>query len=304
MADVKYLVIHRKDKNNVGDMASDPLQYFLTKDQYHSIDLDEWPVDFKINPDTKIIVGGGGLISNSNFDKFLSVIGGGDRAQLSTFRKNSWLLNDPKNSELHRQFTEQFSNLINHTLKSLSSDESKKIIWGAGHNDDPSKKASLITYPEYLNYFDLVGIRDFGQTYEWAPCASCMHPALRKKYEIKNDIIWFEHKKQLTKDFGDIPMPRFMNTGNNIEQTIEILGSANIIVTNSFHGVYWGTLLGKRVILTDVWSSKFQLLKHKPYVLLKNEKIADAIDKTKTYDYAIDECVSVTEEFWKKVQRL
>lgn len=304
MNDIKYLVIHRKDKNNVGDMASDPLQYFLEKDQYRSVDIDEWPLDFNISPDTKIIVGGGGLIANHNFDKLVSIIGGGDLAQLADFRKKSWILNDPKNSELHKTFTEKFSNLISETINNINTDISKKIIWGAGHNSDPVKKASRIEYPEYLNSFDLVGVRDYGQNYSWVPCASCMHPALRKTYEIKNDVIWFEHKKQLTKDFGDIPMPRFMNTGDNIEQTIEILGSANTIVTNSFHGVYWGTLLGRKVILTDVWSSKFQTLKHKPYVLLKNEKISEAIEKTTNYPYALDECVSVTEEFWKSVQRL
>jgi len=304
MSDLKYLVIHRKDKNNVGDMAANPLQYFLKKGEYKSVDIADWPLEEQISPDVKIIVGGGGLLSNDNFDNFLSIIGGGDRAHLLDFRKKSWVLNDARNIDTHKNFTERFSSLINETLETLNSDESKKIVWGAGHNADPMKKGHRVEYPNYLDNFNLIGIRDFGQNYSWAPCASCMHPALRKTYEIKNEIIWFDHKKQLTKDFGDMPMPRFINSGNNIEQTIEILGSANIIVTNSFHGVYWGTLLGKRVILTDVWSTKFQTFKHKPYVLLKNEKISDAIDKTTIHAHALDECINATEEFWKQVQQL
>ena len=35
---IKYAVVHRSDPNNVGDLAANPLQYFLNKDEYQVID--------------------------------------------------------------------------------------------------------------------------------------------------------------------------------------------------------------------------------------------------------------------------
>jgi hypothetical protein len=132
-----------------------------------------------------------------------------------------------------------------------------------------------------------------------------MHPALRKQYAIKNDIIWFEHKKQLIKDFGPEPIPRFVNSGDNIEQTIELLGSANIILTNSYHGAYWGTLLKKKVIIVGgTWSTKFKWFKHPPTILGKKEDWQDAIDSSNIYDSALDECIYATEQYWNTIKGL
>ena len=41
----KFTVVHRVDINNVGDLASNPLQYFLDRDEYDVIDIvdaDHW----------------------------------------------------------------------------------------------------------------------------------------------------------------------------------------------------------------------------------------------------------------------
>lgn len=296
-----YIVVHRKDTNNVGDMAADPLQYFLKPDQYTSIDINDW---WNLTPPegSKIIVGGGGLLVNENFEAIMEIISSSDRRQLNSMLKKSWVLSDNRNSDAHKDFTNKFTELLRDTIKSLKDSKSKKYIWGAGHNGELKKKSSFLEYPDYLMNFDLVGVRDYGQRFNWVPCASCMAPALQKKYPIKNDVIWFEHKKQLVKDFGDVSAPRFINSGNNLDQTIELLGSANIIVTNSYHGAYWGTLLKKRVIVVEPWSSKFMAFKHKPYMLNKGESISDAIEKTKSYDNALEECINATEAFWKRVQ--
>jgi exopolysaccharide biosynthesis predicted pyruvyltransferase EpsI len=131
-----------------------------------------------------------------------------------------------------------------------------------------------------------------------------MHPALRKQYTIKNDIIWFEHKKQLVKDFGNDSIPRYINSGSNIDHTIELLGSANIIITNSYHGAYWGTLLKKRVIVVSPWSSKFFALRHQVPLIDKTDNWTDAIDRCEIYQDALDECESETINMWTKVQSL
>jgi hypothetical protein len=37
----KCVVVHRQDINNVGDMASNPAQYFLKADEYETVDVTE-----------------------------------------------------------------------------------------------------------------------------------------------------------------------------------------------------------------------------------------------------------------------
>jgi exopolysaccharide biosynthesis predicted pyruvyltransferase EpsI len=134
-----------------------------------------------------------------------------------------------------------------------------------------------------------------------------MHPAFNsvnvKKYKIKNKVIWFEHKKQLIKDFGDDAIPRFVNSGNNIEHTIELLGSTEIILTNSYHGAYWGTLLRKKVIVVGgAWSTKFNWMKHPPMVLSRKQRWQDVVDEAPIYKDALEECRTATEKHWMTIK--
>lgn len=306
---VKYVVIHRRDENNVGDMASEPLQYFLEKNEYQVVDITDFHVT-DITPNVPIILGGGGLIANEHFGEILRDALNGQYVAIRNLPKNLWDLSKGINSKIKQDFFSKLNPLVKEYLDKIERDKSPRIIWGAGHNGPFAKKyKGDLDYPEFLAEYDLVGIRDTGQLYEWTPCASCMHPAFDKKYTIKNDIIWFEHKKQLIKstEFGPASIPRFVNSGNNFEQTIELLGSANVIVTNSYHGAYWGTLLNKKVIVVEPWSSKFNAMRHSPYFVGKGEtidKLLPYIHNMPQYPHALKECRDATRSFWKKVQSL
>jgi hypothetical protein len=299
----KFIVVHRKDPNNVGDVASNPLQYFLKPDEYQTIDVVNLKTE--IYPSNiPVIVGGGGLIGNDFIGESIrDVLSGADKNQLTHLWQSRWKTSNPANLDLNKEFIIKYQELISEYLNKVNVDRSLKILWGAGHNGEVSKKSKgTFEYPSWLSEFNLLGVRDWNQSHPWAPCASCMHPALRKSYTIKNDVIFFEHKKQLMKDFGNDPIPRFVNSGSNVEQTIELLGSANIILTNSYHGAYWGTLLKKKVIVVGPWSTKFYSLRHMPALLEKDESWKNAVDKAKIYSASLDECASATETFWKNIQ--
>mgnify|MGYP003667401347 FL=1 len=60
---VKYVVVHRNDTNNVGDLASNPLQYFLQPDQYRVVDITHSHVE-QYPSGVPLIAGGGGLLAN------------------------------------------------------------------------------------------------------------------------------------------------------------------------------------------------------------------------------------------------
>jgi hypothetical protein len=299
----KYIVVHRKDENNVGDIASNPLQYFLKPDEYQTIDIVNLRNE-KYPASVPIIVGGGGLIGNDFIgDSVRDILSGADKNYLKQMWNLRWDTVNPANVEISREFNSRYQNLISEYINKTAEDKSPRFIWGAGHNGDVSKKTKKeLNFPNWLTEFNLTGIRDWDQGYNWVPCASCMHPALRKDYSIKNDIIFFEHKKQLLKDFGTESIPRFVNSGSNIEQTIELLGSANIILTNSYHGAYWGTLLKKRVVVIDPWSTKFLNFKHAPTLLEKDESWKKAIDRSVIFQSALSECVTANETFWNKIK--
>lgn len=301
----KFTVIHRRDINNVGDMASNPLQYFSSPSDYEVFDITNIrrePIPFG----PPIIIGGGGLISNDFFGEVLRDLTiSNDKVQLYEMFDNRWKLSNPINRQVHIDFEEKYKDLIHQTVHKLKEDTGLKILWGVGHNGEIPKKPlkdGRLTYPEWLLDFDMIGIRDFKQDYEWVPCASCMHPALRQKYPIRNQVIWFEHKKQLLKDFGTEPIPRFVNSGGNIEQTIELLGSAEVILTNSYHGAYWGTLMKKKVVVVGPWSSKFLAMKHRPFMVEKLDSWKDVVDDTTTHNDALDECIARTERYWKAIK--
>lgn len=137
----------------------------------------------------------------------------------------------------------------------------KLIAWGVGQQLYGTFDANDIEgfdYSSYLEDFDLVGIRDFGLNYNWVPCVSCMHPAFEKKRDIKHEFVVFSHKKfQLKID----NFPRLTNQHDSIESVLDFLGSGETVLTSSYHGAYWATLLGRKV-LAFPFTSKFHTLKH------------------------------------------
>jgi len=301
----KCYVVHRRDQNNVGDMASNPLQYFMKPGEYKEVDI----VDigkYTFDPNVPIIAGGGGLLANEFMDDSLrDLTMSHDKNSILNIGESLWQQTASANKNIRDEFFAKLNPLIAEYVNKLSNDKSPRIIWGAGHNSNYEKKfKGSLDYPDWLRNFDLVGVRDYAQEYEWIPCASCMHPALREQHAIKHPVIWFEHKKQLIKstDFGADPIPRFINSGDNVTETIRLLGSADVIITNSYHGAFWGTLLGRKVIVVEAWSSKFNAMRHKPYFLGKGEYWKDYIDKVPVHNTALEECVNATEQYWNKVR--
>ena len=161
-----------------------------------------------------------------------------------------------------------FSRFLSQIATLVKSKEKNKIIaWGIGQQiyyRYPELTNEDINSFDYscMNNFDLVGIRDFGFKYHWVPCVSCMHESFTKKREIKHDFVVFSHKKfQLKID----NFPSMTNEIVDLEQVLDFLASGETVLTSSYHGAYWATLLGRKV-LAFPFSSKFYTLKHKPSI--------------------------------------
>jgi len=135
----------------------------------------------------------------------------------------------------------------------------KVIVWGAGANRHGSRR---IQYPATLDRCLLLGLRDWGSA--WVPCVSCMSPLFDAvvKEPPREDVVLYEHE--------DYPIlststewPRLTNNAT-LEAALRFLGSGRRVVTNSYHGAYWATLLGRQAIIHRPFSSKFYRMPWQP----------------------------------------
>jgi hypothetical protein len=174
----------------------------------------------------------------------------------------------------------------------------KIVAWGVGTNETEHM------YPDYssLNGYDLVGCRDWGSPFDWVPCVSCMHTFFdtRCTLEIKNDVVQYIH---CTEDKVELDFPSMTNNASDFMEVLRFFGSANVVVTNTYHGAYWATLLGKKVVIVNPWSTKFLYMRHR-HVMCNKESVDKAIDRAICYPDALKECRLANTTFADKVQEL
>ena len=177
----------------------------------------------------------------------------------------------------------------------MNSGYNKLICWGAGHNKHDGEE---IDYSPYLSSFDLLGVRDDNVPgTQWVPCVSCMHSGFDKQPTPKHNIVVYEHKDHTINISG---YPKINNRVRNIIDVIDFLNSAEFIITSTYHGVYWSTLLNKKVLLMNPFSSKFKGFRHKPVVATK-ENYLQKLEEAVNYPGALEECRNANILFSKKV---
>ena len=243
---------HVIDSRNIGDLASSPTKYFDFKHRVETLDIRSIDPEFS-EPKS----GFGGSITLDELKnttaqvKYHLIVGGGGL--------------------VFKRFLGSFEAI--NKLKSVFS--GKWIAWGVGQQVYPALSSSEdnllerlysardnFDYSAYLKNFDYIGIRDSGFDYDWVPCVSCMDPTFDQKREIKHDFVVFSHRKFQVKIDR---FPHMSHDTQSLEEVIDFLGSGETVITSSYHGAYWGTLLGRRVIAFP-FSTKFLTFKHPPTI--------------------------------------
>ena len=123
------------------------------------------------------------------------------------------------------------------------------VLWGVGTH------YSQFGMAPWAEKADMIGIRDEGCGYELVPCASCLSPLFD---EIKAPT--FEKVGYYHYHLGWRPqyhLAQMHNHSSNLKNTLQFLASGKRVLTNSYHGAYWGKLLKREVILSENWNSKF-----------------------------------------------
>lgn len=192
-------------------------------------------------------------------------------------------------------------------LKELRHPDSKLILWGAGHNGDAAGRYKFPkpSYTTDLTKFDLIGVRDHGHDFDWVPCVSCMSAAFDQHYPVRHKIVVYSHEfNTLELDYlSALPsnLPRLKNNAS-LKQAVEFIGSGDLVLTDCYHGAYWATLLGRRVIAFPR-TSKFYDLKH-PVPLCEPQDWRRYISMSTIYPNALADCRVRNVAFFNKVKAL
>lgn len=188
-----------------------------------------------------------------------------------------------------------------------------KVLWGAGQNVHAvfavdRRDTSAYQYPR-MNRFDKVGIRDWGMGYDWVPCASCMHPELSLPVSESEGLVAALHyESRASETFlrelirAADPPAEIVYNDDCAEAFIGKLRSARAVVTNSYHGAYWATLLGKRVAVVG-GGSKVRMLKHSP-VIAALDDWPQKIEEASVYPHALEECRERNCEYSREVAQI
>jgi hypothetical protein len=176
--------------------------------------------------------------------------------------------------------------------------EHKVILWGIGHNASSMDK----NYPEWLNSADLVGVRDFNREFSWVPCASCMSPHIERYAStspLAQYVVYYHHALGPFPSYG---YPRANNyTMRTMEEALAFLSCGETVVTNSYHGAYWGVLLGRKVVCHPI-CSKFLEMKHPPAFADFNRDWRGVVPKR--HRFALQECRDANIAFWHRAKEL
>lgn len=256
--------VHRYDEGNAGDFYCAPHHYY---EPLKGKVLDIFQYQSKSD-----------LLRQQWVDQIIQrslVIGGGGLLNLPAFHKQMRL------------------------FESLKARGKKTVVWGAGHNAPNTKK--IYRYNVDPENFGLFGTRDHSMTNEWVPCVSCKHEIFDQKGAVDKEFGIILHKKNLNRP-GVLEkvknMPHLTNQ-DQFEDIVNFIKSCETVVTDSYHGMYWSILLGKKVISVPT-TSKFYDFKYKtPIASIDN--FQDKLTEGVAYEGVLEECRSINDRFAEKV---
>lgn len=170
------------------------------------------------------------------------------------------------------------------------------ILWGGGVDSysDSSQilaKGHYDLYGDYFDFIDEVGIRVHSepQRFRHVPCASCMNNLFFRYREMKPTKLvgCYSHKRVPLLKHENQNIPEANNDGNDLEAKLRFLASHEYIVTNTYHGVYWATLLSRKVVVIP-FKSGLTSFEHPPQYSWDGQITDEVLHGAHAYDDALE----------------
>lgn len=155
---------------------------------------------------------------------------------------------------------EPFNQAINRVLSLCD----HVIAWSCGFNTHNEKMPSDIDpTPIDFDKFMLTTIRDYDHPsgIDYLPCPSVKALIIDKdrKPLRKYGILYHRNLSEI----NQLPFDSISNN-ESITRINDFILDSEAIVTNSYHGAYWASLLERKVIVVNKFSSKFDWFKYAP----------------------------------------
>lgn len=140
--------------------------------------------------------------------------------------------------------------------------KAKVIAWGVGL-PPAGRRDQLVR--EITQSFAAIGTRnyDYKDQFTFVPCASCLSPLFDQVIPPRHEIVAYLHRRKGEPVEISANVPTMTNALRPPKEVIDFIASGEIVVTSSYHGVYWAQLLGRRVICIP-YNNKFETFQHRP----------------------------------------
>jgi hypothetical protein len=188
----------------------------------------------------------------------------------------------------------------NYNINKAAKIAAKAVIWSAGFNSNSKQN---INKKVDFKAFDLVAVRDFAyKDFRYVPCATCALPELNQYYPIKRNIGVVAHKDVPDHLPEEIHQFDKITNSASLKEMIEFIGNSEVVLTNSYHAVYWSILMKKKCVLFAPRSEKYDFYKYPP--VLFSGDLAKDISQAVIYPDALKESKALTDEFVRDIKVL
>lgn len=188
------------------------------------------------------------------------------------------------------------TNYLTQILESIL-ENNKVIFWGIGSNTTCQPFFEIFEHKNVLK----VGVRDITQElqFDYLPCVSCKNILFDKKRYEEGGIGLIEHPDYPI-EISNLPK---ISNNSKIENILDFIGSKSIIISSTFHGIYWSQLMNKKVLYyneTGELNSKFLNMKHRVSTCNKNNYLSRVYDVSSTVNL-LSESRNLNNSFYKDV---
>lgn len=192
------------------------------------------------------------------------------------------------------QISDYSKNLMKNPTGSL-------VAWGIGLPLKGKNDASVL---DVFSRFSLFSTRNFDwrDQLTFVPCASCMSTCFDKVPSPKYDVVIYAHRKKTFFLTAEESIPYTTNKNQDPKSAINFIAQGETVVTNSYHGVYWAQLLGRKVICIP-YNDKFSTFEHKP-VMATEMTWKSTLRLAKQTDPLLDEYREINRRFARAVGEL
>jgi hypothetical protein len=194
-----------------------------------------------------------------------------------------------------------YAEFINRSINRLLTTGAAVIGWSPGFNTHHEYLTPYAT-PVDFERFELLAVRDFenAEGIEYLPDVTCKLPRLRDEYEIKRTFGIAHHK--------DYPIPHLdfesISNDRDVDDILRFLGESSVIVSNSYHMIYWATLMGKKCLSPGGFSTKFAHFQHPPTFFTPGvDDLVAVSERAQTYD-TLEQHLADTERFFQATKRV